>query len=341
MIKASTKNKNEIAIKNNSIFDKLVEVTNYLKKIERDMIINIREQNIAFSELFAQVQDNKDLLNYCRSESQITIIQPRYTLLNCLTTKDYSASSCAMFRSNNIVYLTIVFKGTIEAISPRIAEISLDMPMWKIHSGTFKMESLTNCLSIEKEKKEKIEERSNRLCMKLKQNGNKVILKINKNETNIQTYWDKSNIAQFTLKGNFFIEPTPVRATGIFYLFNISSTKVVAINNSRNSELELTNDWETGCLFEIYKENSDMKIRANNLYLNNDNGCIKLQKNKKIETEINYMPGFSDIVYVVLYQDKKPIYLSSDLSSNEAENKLILEQEPTTKCQFLIIPKLN
>lgn len=336
MIKTTTENKNEIA----SIFDKLIELKNQIDKIEHELIINKREQKIAFSELFAQVQDNKDLLNYCRSESQITIIQPKYTLLNCLSTKDYAVSSCALFRSNNIVYLTIIFKGTIEASPQRtaeIAEIALDMPMWKIHSGIFKMESLVHCLSIEKEEKE----RSNRLCMKLKQSGNKVILKINKNETNIQTYWDKNNNAQFTVKANFFIEPTPVRATGIFYLFNIASTKVAAINNNKNSELELTNDWENGFLFEIYKENSDMKIRANNLYLNNDNGCIKLQRNKNIENEIIYMTGFSDIVYVVLYQDKKPIYLSADLSSNETENKLILEKEPTTKCQFLIIPKLN
>ena len=337
MMKTSSENKNEIATKNNSIFDKLIELKNQIDKIEHELAINIGEQKIAFSELFAQVQDNKDLLNYCRSESQITIIQPRYTLLNCLSTKDYSVSSSAMFRSNNIVYLTIIFKGTIEALSPRTAQIALDMPMWKIHSGIFKMESLAHCLTIEKEEKE----RSNRLCMKLKQSGNKVILIINKNETNIQTYWDKNNNAQFTVKANFFIEPTPVRATGIFYLFNISSTKVAAINNDKNSELELTNDWENGFLFEIYKENSDMKIRGNNLYLNNDNGCIKLQRNKNIENEIIYMTGFSDIVYVVLYQDKKPFYLSADLSSNETENKLILEQEPTTKCQFLIIPKLN
>ena len=346
MINTSTENKNEIVVSNNSIFDKLVEVTNHLKKIERDMIINIREQKIVFSELFAQVQDNADLLSFCRSESQITIVQPRYTLLNCISTKDYSKSTCAMFRSNNIVYLTIIFKGIIEgALPPRIAEIAIDMPMWKICSGTFKIESLEHCLSIEKEKKDKKgdNERTNRLCAKLKQEGNKIILKINKNESNIQTYWDQSNQAQFTIKGSFFIEPTPVRATGIFYLFNISSTNVVCAINKDNSDsvLELTNDWEAGCLFEIYKENSEMKIRANNLYLNNANGCIKLEKNKKNETEINYMPGFSDIVYVVLYQDKRPAYLSWQENENNDEKKLILEEEPTTRSQFMIIPKLN
>ena len=346
MINTSTENKNEIVVSNNSIFDKLVEVTNHLKKIERDMIINIGEQKIVFSELFAQVQDNADLLSFCRSESQITIVQPRYTLLNCISTKDYSKSTCAMFRSNNIVYFTIIFKGIIEgALPPRIAEIAIDMPMWKICSGTFKIESLEHCLSIEKEKKDKKgdNERTNRLCAKLKQEGNKIILKINKNESNIQTYWDQSNQAQFTIKGSFFIEPTPVRATGIFYLFNISSTNVVCAINKDNSdsELELTNDWEAGCLFEIYKENSEMKIRANNLYLNNANGCIKLEKNKKNETDINYMPGFSDIVYVVLYQDKRPAYLSWQENENNDEKKLILEEEPTTRSQFMIIPKLN
>ena len=92
MMKTSSENKNEIATKNNSIFDKLIELKNQIDKIEHELAINIGEQKIAFSELFAQVQDNKDLLNYCRSESQITIIQPRYTLLNCLSTKDYSNS---------------------------------------------------------------------------------------------------------------------------------------------------------------------------------------------------------------------------------------------------------
>ena len=80
-----------------------------------------------------------------------------------------------------------------------------------------------------------------------------------------------------------------------------------------------------------------MKIRANGQYLNNVNGCVKLLKNKSTDIEISYIPGFSDIVYVVLYQDKNPTYLSVD----EKESKLILENEPTTKSQFMIIPKLE
>jgi len=69
---------------------------------------------------------------------------------------------------------------------------------------------------------------------------------------------------------------------------------------------------------------------------------LNYKKNKNIETEIIYMTGFSDIVYVVLYQDKKPFYLSSDnMKDNGTEEKLILDNEPTTKCQFLIVPKLN
>ena len=338
MKEISAQEQNEIVIKNGSIFDKLVDITNRLNQIEQNMVINIREQRIAFSELFAQVKDNADLLNYCRSESQIAIIQPNYTLLNCISKKDYSESTCAMFRSNNIVYLAIIFKGIIEgSLPPNRAEIAIDMPMWKICAGNIKIESLIGCLSIEKDNKES----SNRLCAKLKQDKNKVILVINKNESNIQTYWDKSNRAQFTIKASFFIEPTPVRATGNFYLFNISSAKVIsAINNNirnRESELDLSNDWESGCLFEIYKENSEMKIRANGQYLNNVNGCVKLLKNKSTDIEISYIPGFSDIVYVVLYQDKNPTYLSVD----EKESKLILENEPTTKSQFMIIPKLE
>ena len=64
MRKTSKNNKNEITIKSNSIFDKLIELKNQIDKLEREMILNIREQKISFSELFEQVQDNKDLLKY-------------------------------------------------------------------------------------------------------------------------------------------------------------------------------------------------------------------------------------------------------------------------------------
>ena len=107
------KEKENINEKNKNKLDKLVELGNNIKLLEHKMFIKFKERKIVESELFAQVQDNRDLLNYCRGESQITIIQPKYNLKNCTSIKDESKSSCAIFRSKNIAYLTIVFEGKI------------------------------------------------------------------------------------------------------------------------------------------------------------------------------------------------------------------------------------
>jgi len=321
------KEEEKINEKNMSMLDKLVELGNNIKSLDQKMFIKFKERKIVESELFAQVQDNRDLLDYCRGESQITIIQPKYNLQNCKSTKDESKSSCAIFRSKNIVYLTIVFEGKIEEKNDvGRAEITLEMPIWKILSGTFKVESIQHCLSKENS--------INKLSVKLNQKGNKMILCLNKSEFNIQTYWEKDDKAKFTIRGNFLIDPTPVRATGNFFVYNIATNKVIGINNN---ELILANDWEKGSLFEIYKENTEMKIKANNKYLNINGGKVKLERNKNAEIEVSYMPGFTDIIYIILYQDKRELYLSSE----ENGNNLILENEPTTKCQFLIIPEIN
>ena len=133
-----------------------------------------------------------------------------------------------MFRSKNIVYLTLIFEGIIEEKQGK-AEIALEMPMWKINAGTFKIESLSKCLSRE--------ENINILCVKLKQTDNEVILCIKKNVFDVQIDCDKSNKAKFTIRGNFFIELIPIRATGKFYIYNIASTKVISVDKS---ELVLT-----------------------------------------------------------------------------------------------------
>lgn len=323
----NTKEQNTIEIPKDKL-TKLVEATFKLNLLELKFKTKFNEKYAVESEIYHQIHDNRNFLNSIRGESEITIIQPEYNLLNCICNKNDKVSSCAIFRSNNIVYLTIVFEGNIEIKEgeTRKAEVTLEMPMWKILAGTFKIESLSFCLAKESS--------LNKLCLKLNQKGNEVRLCINQNELDIQTYWDKSDKAKFTIRANFFIEPTKVRAAGMFYIYNIAFSKAIGNNNN---ELVLVNDWKKGNLFEIYNEKSEMKIKAKNKYLNNNNGCIKLENNKNTETEIVYMPGFSDIVYIVLYQNDRPTYLSVD----ESGKKLTLENEPNTKSQFLIIPELK
>ena len=308
----------------NNNLDKFVVLANGINLLEQKMDIILKEKYAVESELYEQILDNRNLLNAYKGESEITIVQPEFTLLNCKSTQNKKISCCAMFRSKNIVYLTLIFEGKIEEKQGK-AGITFEMPMWKINAGTFKIESLSKCLSRE--------ENINKLCIKLKQTGNEVNLSIQKNEFDVQTYWDNSDNAKFTIRGNFFIEPIPIRSTGKFYIYNIASSKVISVNKG---ELVLSNNWKAGYLFEIYKEKGEMRIKANNKYLNNDNGSIKLVS-KTIENEIVYMPGFSDIIYILLNINNINTYISSE----DEGNKLILENEPNTKCQFMIIPELK
>ena len=66
--------------------------------------------------------------------------------------------------------------------------------------------------------------------------------------------------------------------------------------------------WKEGRFFEIYEENGNEKIRINNKYLSVMNGLIKLEtnQNKEIENEIRYIPGYSEIIQIILYINKKP-----------------------------------
>ena len=100
----------------------------------------------------------------------------------------------------------------------------------------------------------------------------------------------------------------------------------------------MTNNWKEGNLIEIYEENNKEKIRINNKYLNDNNGLIKLEsnKNKENEIEIRYIPGYSDIIQIILLnKQKKQMFLE------EKEENIILVEEPTAKSQFLIIPELT
>ena len=60
-----------------------------------------------------------------------------------------------------------------------------------------------------------------------------------------------------------------------------------------------------------------------------------LEKQKKNVNEIIYIPGYSDIIEFVLYQDKKPMILEVK------EGNISLAEYPSEKSQFLIIPQLK
>ena len=66
------------------------------------------------------------------------------------------------------------------------------------------------------------------------------------------------------------------------------------------------------------------------------NGLIKLEsnKNKESEIEIRYIPGYSDIIQIILYNNKKSMFLE------EKDEKIILTENSTDKSQFIIIPEL-
>ena len=68
------------------------------------------------------------------------------------------------------------------------------------------------------------------------------------------------------------------------------------------------------------------------------NGAIKLEtnKNKESEVEIRYIPGYGDIIQIILYdKDKKQMFL------DESENSINLVEYPTDRSQFLIIPEFT
>lgn len=313
--------KNHTFIKENNSFEAISYLCDHIKNLEKKIEENYKVE----SELLYMIQENRLLINLFRGESQISIIHPEFELLNCKSSQNKEKTACLMFRSKNIVYMTIVFEGKIEEIKGiGQAKILLKLPMWLIYSGSFVVESLYNCLSEEK--------KITRLCVKYEQNGNEIILNINQSDLDVQTYWMKGRTySNFTIKGNFMIQPPSRRRLGKYYLYAISSNKTIC---EKGGKLCLVKDWKSANVFEIYEENSQEKIRVNNQYLNVINGQIKLEPNKKDENEIRYIPGYSDIIQIVFYIDKKPMFLE------ENEDDIILVEQSTEKSQFLIIPEL-
>ena len=315
-------------VKDNLPFEAVVHLCNRVKELEKKIEENYKVE----SELLYMIQENRLLINLFRSESQISIIHPEYELLNCKSTRDNEKSSCLMFRSKNIIYLTLVFNGKIDEVTgTNEAQIVLKMPMWFIYSGSFIVESLYNCLS----QSEKII----RLCAKYEQDGNEITISINQSDLDIQTYWIKSEkYSNFTIKGNFMIQPPSRRRLGKFYLCALSSNKVVL---EKDNGLFLTKNWKEGSLLEIYQENpkdSFEKIKINGKYLCFNKGLLKLEKDKKKESEIElrYIPGYSDIIQIIFIIEKQVMFLEEN-----GDNITLVEREKVTnKSQFLIIPEL-
>ena len=138
----------------------------------------------------------------------------------------------------------------------------------------------------------------NRLCVKYEQKDNEIILNINQSDLDIQTYWKKSiQNSSFTIKGNFMIQPPSRRRLGKYYLYCVSTNRIVY---EKNGGLFLSKNWKEGNFLEIYQENSKEKIKMNDKYLSIMNGAIKLEtnKNKESEVEIRYIPGYGDIIQI-------------------------------------------
>ena len=302
-----------------------LEILYYLCQQIKTFDEKIEESYKAESELLYLIQENRILINLFRGESQISIIHPDFELLNCISSKS-DESACVMFRSKNIVYMTIKFEGKIKEItSPGKAKIEIKMPMWLIYSGSFNVESINNCLSQEND--------MIRLSVKYEQKDNKMYLYINQNDLGEQTYWIKSlDSCNFTIKGNFMTEPLQRRKNGNYYLYDIHSNKTISVNNN---SLILIDDWERGCCLEVYKEKDEEEFKINNKYVNIKDNNVKLESIKKNDNEIRYVPGYSDIVQIVLYKDKKPMFL--EVSGN---NINLTEDPRNERTQFLIIPKL-
>lgn len=303
-----------------------LEIMSHLCNKIQSLENKLKESYKVESELLYMIQENRLLINLFRGESQISIIHPEFELLNCKSNQDMEKTACVMFRSKNIVYITIAFEGKIEETKGTgKAQIIIKMPMWLIYSGTFIVESLYNCLSEEN--------KIVRLCVKYEQMGNELILNINQSDLDIQTYWMKSKkYCNFTIKGNFMIQPPSRRRLGKYYIYNITNDKVV---KEDKGTLSLEKNWKSGCLLEIYEKNNQEKIKITNKFLNIINDSIKLEPNEKNENEIRYIPGYSDIIQIVLYKGKKPMFMEAN------GDNITLADNASDKSQFLIIPELK
>jgi hypothetical protein len=314
--------KNHQYIQEKNSLEVMPHLFSRIKNLEK----KIEESYKAESELLYMIEENSLFINLLRSESQISIIYPEFELLNCKYTQVDKKSECIMFRMKNIIYMTIVFEGTIkETYNPSTAQICIKMPMWPIYSGSFTIESLYNCLSQES--------KIMGLCAKYEQRGNEFIINISQKNLDIQTYWtDDKKYCNFTIKGNFMTQPPTRRLLGKFYIYHVASKQVLY---EKNGYFSLIKDWKSGAILEIGEENKKETFKINDKYPNIVGGSVVLEKQKKNVNEIIYIPGYSDIIEFVLYQDKKPMILEVK------EGNISLAEYPSEKSQFLIIPQLK
>lgn len=296
-----------------------------LSLLEERFKKSIEESYKAEYVLLSKIQENRLLLNMFRSENPISLLKPDFELLNCIYTMDKSKSFCNLYRTKNIIYFRLEFNGKIEGKSGKgKAAIAIKMPMWLIYTGFFSFEKLENCLS----KESKMES----LVAKYEQNANKLIIYINQNEFEEQTYWEKNNNSNFIINGNFFVEPPSRKRLGKFYMFNPILNKVIY---EHNNSLSLTDNWEEGCLFEVYEENKIEKRKINDKFLNISNGDLKLDKNENNDIKYIYIPGYADIILIQVMDNKMQKFVEGK------NNELILGKEPVENSQFVLIPKYD
>ena len=295
-----------------------------IKNLEEELSKKFEESQKVEESLAFMIQENRTGIHMFRSENKVMKLKPKFELLNCKYSMENN-SKCEIFRTKNIVYMKIEFNGKIEEkIGSGRAEINIKMPMWLIYSGSFYIETLSNCLSREN----KIES----LCARYEQVGNYLKIYINKDEFDTQTYWNKNDNSKFTINGNFLIEPPSILKLRKYYLYNLSQHKILCENNN---SLSITDKWETGCLLEICNENQKSVIKINGKYLNINNGFIKLEQNKKTSVGLNYVPGFADMAIIILSDNKNTSFLEV------IEDKVVIGKEINEKCQFILIPELK
>ena len=229
MIKAVSNKDNEL-----DFLGRVMELNNKMNSLDEIMRQKFIELSKVKTELLYQTEENKLLIDLYHRESEISIMKPKFTLLNCKYNIETKRSACVLFRVKNIVYMTLVFKGDILEKTKELgkASIAIEMPMWKIYSGMFNVETLNNWLNNEDKLKH--------LCAKYEQNGNKIIIYINQNKFDEQTYWKVNKNSEFTIKANFFIALTST-AWGIIFSIVFKILNAV-IENYVDEQLKATEE---------------------------------------------------------------------------------------------------
>lgn len=316
--------KNHKFMKENQSMEIIEILSKKIKSLEEQLSKKFDESLKVEESLGYMIQENRTGIHMFRSENKTLKLKPKFELLNCKYSMG-NDSKCEIFRTKNIIYMKIEFNGKIEEKegSGR-AVIGIKMPMWLIYSGSFNIETLSNCLSREN----KIES----LCTRYEQSGNHLKIYINKDEFDTQTYWNQNNNSKFIINGNFLIEPPSIIKLRKYYLYNLSQHKILCV---KNNSLSKTDKWEEGCLLEICDDNQKSVIKVNGKYLNLNNGFIKLENNNKTSVGLKYIPGFADMAIISLSDGKNISFLEL------VQDKVVTGKEINEKCQFILIPELK